>query len=1693
MHQDTDVVQAFGRCLTPAANAALIARFLRVPPIWQVLHTPDVLARILATESLEGMRPADVLLASTSPRPVAADLMQSLLDDEPGVLSDFGPLDQLSLLARAVLWSVQNKRPVPWPERLQDASWAAALACAWPDLPADHAFLSQALTGDDVPFCSAVANALLANETLDTAARAILSNLGHEAARGLPLLHQAGEIELASAVASCLPAGESGAKDFRAAMGSAAEAQGRGELDGGQRALQQAWDMAQELSAGVADRLADLAEGRNEVVLALEARRRALACLASPRRRAALAWIQLTLGRHEEALRTLPAAPTCLEERIARALTLLQQANRSPAFTLMAEQSVDAQDLRQLPWVWLGRAQTVADLLGLLHLSGEITGEMARRAPSSPEAWSKRAAALAASGQHDEAVQAASLALALSPNLEAAQHVLAGSLMATGQAQQALPIWESLSTLHPRFLPNLAECALEAGDSERARQLAIRLLADDDQPVLAQILHARATAATGDLEGARRQLQALVSQEPGSGPAWIALAQVQGLEGDTALAGASLASAIQAVPGNPDILMAYARWLHNQGRTTEATVHANQGIALDPTRGEWLCDAGAWLRELGRPEEARPLLERAAMMRPMDATVRGTLAELCEHAGDVAEAYRQLKDLPLESPGIDHLLAGRLGVRYAEESHDANAIEWAARHLKSPFEPSTGSQEREYWYARALMLQANAIGAAQHLLAFLARHTDPASPDRLRAALALADAAIEAGQPPLALEPLEVLRPVFPNSVELHVQLARLYEACGMLDKALPMAELAADLAPTDPESFKRLGALAAAAGDPHTAMAANKHWVSIDPDNSEGWLAIADAASRLSRVDLQRWALGHALAIERNNPDRLLQLAGVVAAANEPRLAKLALRRAHRLAPGALAPLLALAEIAGLTDDPGQARQAWLALSQVAPDNPEYLRQAAQSEQDAGNLSASTDLFQRAAEVAPGDPRHRLGLAGALAAAGKTEAAIDAYRSALGDFPDDPSVLVAAGLSLRSFGQITEGLPLLEKAVRAAPNDAQARAALADSWLSAGEPAKALAVLDASPAEGILDIAHASMRALAYARLGDSVHALHALAQATLPQDPGERDRWWISRAARELGHWHLVLRPDLLPASSSHETRLEALRGMVRLADAAWLYTLLGASRHAPSARWVDLEAWGQWAQVEESLAGSTALKNPLAALRRRADVYRAANDEDTRSALSDVIAADPDGQTSVTLAIACLRAGLPAQAMAALRKSPARGGGWPDLLQGMAHAAQGAPALALDCFHSASSTPALRPVVAVLRARTYLSLGQDDQAVAEFNQAIATWPDEAAWRYELGVAYVDTQDKERALPHLQQAVSLAPDVHEYRLAYARLLAEAGHSAESVKEYEPVLESIPKVGGVWREAGAAALAAEDYPRAAVWFAQACTLLPDDPAGWVGAARAALAQEDGKQALDLIQAAARLSADDPQVSLTQGEVYAHQGKYDKALQAFDRAVAGLRDPLPAHLGRAGVMSRIGRGAEAAAELEALQKDAPEDERLWLALSAACETSGDIPAAIAAAEQALDLAPRAQPARVALGRLARRAGQLDRAIDVLTASGSTGPASAEAAIELGLAFEERRDLARALRQFQRAIEIDPRCARAHFRAGAVFRSIKDYPQASRMFERAVELDPKDADALHQLAAVRTLELVHGAIPLQAVL
>jgi predicted Zn-dependent protease len=145
----------------------------------------------------------------------------------------------------------------------------------------------------------------------------------------------------------------------------------------------------------------------------------------------------------------------------------------------------------------------------------------------------------------------------------------------------------------------------------------------------------------------------------------------------------------------------------------------------------------------------------------------------------------------------------------------------------------------------------------------------------------------------------------------------------------------------------------------------------------------------------------------------------------------------------------------------------------------------------------------------------------------------------------------------------------------------------------------------------------------------------------------------------------------------------------------------------------------------------------------------------------------------------------------------------------------------------------------------------------------------------------------------------------------------------------------------------------------------------------------ASLAASSLREAHEHIQAAYHLAPENGDVLLVMGEVFARQGKLDKALQSFDRALKRSEAPLPIHVARSRLLLQIGRGEQAVATLKAAVADDPESVAGWAALSQIEDAAGNLSEAVDAAGRAVQIAPRQTSHRLQLG------GELDLAIEAL--------------------------------------------------------------------------------------------------------
>ena len=427
---------------------------------------------------------------------------------------------------------------------------------------------------------------------------------------------------------------------------------------------------------------------------------------------------------------------------------------------------------------------------------------------------------------------------------------------------------------------------------------------------------------------------------------------------------------------------------------------------------------------------------------------------------------------------------------------------------------------------------------------------------------------------------------------------------------------------------------------------------------------------------------------------------------------------------------------------------------------------------------------------------------------------------------------------------------------------------------------------------------------------------------------------------------------------------------------------------------------------------------------------------------------------------------------------------------MLAGLCHRSMGNLELARQAFEAASFDPSLFPLARALTAMIDDPSTGQTLAIPPLNEAVAAWPNESGWHLMLANLYIDHEQLDSALPHLQHAADLDPENGDAWLALARALRDAGHPDEAQQAYEQVVRLLPGLGQVWKEAGSLALARSDYDRAATWFARAQAVGPSDVEALTGAARADLGLGRLSAARTKAQLALEQSLESPIALQCLAEVLALEGDVDQALAMLERAAVRSDRPAPITALRARLLTEHGRADQAVTDLQRSLEETSDDS-LWAALADALASIGRFDEALQAGSEAARMAPRSAPHRIRLGRISRQAGYLDRAIDEL-AQAEALSSSAELAMEQGQVFEERREFDRALQAYQHAVELKPGLAPAYLRAGWVYRTLKAYPQAARMFKRAVELAPEDASALHQLAAVHALQLVHGGLHPSAV-
>jgi tetratricopeptide (TPR) repeat protein len=181
-------------------------------------------------------------------------------------------------------------------------------------------------------------------------------------------------------------------------------------------------------------------------------------------------------------------------------------------------------------------------------------------------------------------------------------------------------------------------------------------------------------------------------------------------------------------------------------------------------------------------------------------------------------------------------------------------------------------------------------------------------------------------------------------------------------------------------------------------------------------------------------------------------------------------------------------------------------------------------------------------------------------------------------------------------------------------------------------------------------------------------------------------------------------------------------------------------------------------------------------------------------------------------------------------------AAAGGSKEFQAGVAAFNSGQFEQAVTQFQAAIAQAPLVPALHVNLAMAYFRLNRATDAVASLEKAAALGPGDAAVQYQLGSAYVDMQAYDKAVAALQKGLAARPD-----LAKDPLAAEAtatlgavyfaqGKVPEAEAEFQRVLAATPRHAAATLGMGKVHFSRNEVPKALEWFERVVAEHPGTP-----------------------------------------------------------------------------------------------------------------------------------------------------------------------------------------------------------------------------------------------------------------------
>jgi tetratricopeptide (TPR) repeat protein len=188
-------------------------------------------------------------------------------------------------------------------------------------------------------------------------------------------------------------------------------------------------------------------------------------------------------------------------------------------------------------------------------------------------------------------------------------------------------------------------------------------------------------------------------------------------------------------------------------------------------------------------------------------------------------------------------------------------------------------------------------------------------------------------------------------------------------------------------------------------------------------------------------------------------------------------------------------------------------------------------------------------------------------------------------------------------------------------------------------------------------------------------------------------------------------------------------------------------------------------------------------------------------------------------------------------------------------------------------------------------YLSQGQLDKAIAEYQAALRLKPDYAVAHFNLAKAYASQGQLDGAIAEYQAVLRLKPDFVQAHFNLGNAYVSKGQLDRAIAEYQTVLRLKPDFVEAHFNLGIAYVSKGQLDRAIAEYQTALRLKPDFAEAHNNLALAYTSQGQLDRAIAEFQAALRLKPEHLKAHYNLGNAYVSKGQLDRAIAEYQTAL----------------------------------------------------------------------------------------------------------------------------------------------------------------------------------------------------------